>query len=204
MKTAVVLGVCGGLRVSEIAALTFDDICFENGYFKVIVRRSKTDQAGVGHQFYVSPSANKSRCFCDLIQRYINSFTDKQKTDRFFRKLGANGKATDRPIGVNTIGKYPKMVADALGLIGNFTGHCFRRSSATIAADAGADLLALKRHGRWSSDTVAEEYVADSKQCKMQMANIFSDGQEAHSSSMSEGITFNNVTFNNCIINFRH
>ena len=66
-------------------------------------------------------------------------------------KIGKNGVGTNRPTGVNMVDTYPNIVAKKLNLEGNFSGHCFRRSSATILADSGADLLTLKRHSRWSS-----------------------------------------------------
>ena len=44
----------------------------------------------------------------------------------------------------------------------SYTGHSFRRSSATLLADSGADLVTLKRHGGWKSSTIAEGYVEDS------------------------------------------
>ena len=34
--------------------------------------------------------------------------------------------------------------------------------------------MTLKRHGKWSSDTVAESYVADSKKSKLSVCSIFS------------------------------
>lgn len=49
----------------------------------------------------------------------------------------------------------------------SYTGHCFRRSSATILVNSGTDLLALKRHGGWRSSAVAEGYVDDSIKNKM-------------------------------------
>ena len=44
-----------------------------------------------------------------------------------------------------------------------YTSHCFRRSAATNPADAGVSFINLKRHGQWKSDSVAEEYIANSK-----------------------------------------
>ncbi|KAJ3665816.1 hypothetical protein Zmor_001287 [Zophobas morio] len=35
-------------------------------------------------------------------------------------------------------------------------GHCFRRSSASLAADSDVDLISLKRLGGWKSSSVAE------------------------------------------------
>lgn len=32
-----------------------------------------------------------------------------------------------------------------------YTGHCFRRTSATLLVNGGSDILQLKRHGGWKS-----------------------------------------------------
>jgi hypothetical protein len=42
----------------------------------------------------------------------------------------------------------------------SYTGHSMRRSSATLLANAGGDLMAIKRHGGWKSSNVAESNVA--------------------------------------------
>ena len=43
-----------------------------------------------------------------------------------------------------------------------YTGHCFRRSSATIWVGSGEDITTLKRHGGWRSTAVAEGYIEKS------------------------------------------
>lgn len=65
----------------------------------------------------------------------------------------------------------PKEIAKFLGLpeADSYTGHSFRRTSATLLANSGADILTLKRHGGWRSNNVAESYIEDSIQNK---ANI--------------------------------
>lgn len=52
----------------------------------------------------------------------------------------------------------------------NYTGHSFRRSSATFLTNKGVDVVGLKRHGGWKSSTVAESYVEDSIQNKKEFA----------------------------------
>lgn len=58
----------------------------------------------------------------------------------------------------------PKAIATYLNLPNPeyYTGHCFRRSSATLLADTGANLITLKRQGGWKSDRVAESYIEES------------------------------------------
>jgi hypothetical protein len=64
------------------------------------------------------------------------------KHHRFFLTYGG-GKYTQQPVGRNTIGGIPKKIATALELSepANYVGHCFRRSSASLLADAGANMI---------------------------------------------------------------
>lgn len=56
-----------------------------------------------------------------------------------------------------------------------YTGHSFRRTSATVLmADAGADIVTLKRHGGWKSSTVAEGYIEDSIKNKVKIGETIS------------------------------
>jgi len=65
--------------------------------------------------------------------------------------------------GVNHIGLVAKKIATFLVLDpSSYTGHSFRRSSATSDADGGISLINLKRFGGWRSDSVASSYVDDS------------------------------------------
>jgi hypothetical protein len=51
------------------------------------------------------------------------------------------------------MGKVPKTIAAFLELPNPelYTGHCFRRSSATHISNSGGDLLSIKRLGGWKS-----------------------------------------------------
>ncbi|KAI4457837.1 phage integrase-related [Holotrichia oblita] len=75
-----------------------------------------------------------------------------------------SGKPTRQNMGHNTISTSAIKIATYLKLpdANNYTGHSFMRTSATILADNGGDILSLKRHGGCKSSTVAEGYVEDS------------------------------------------
>ncbi|KAJ8975867.1 hypothetical protein NQ317_009652 [Molorchus minor] len=51
-----------------------------------------------------------------------------------------------------------------------YTGHCFRRTSARLLADSGANLCTIKRHGGWKSSSVAKGYLDDSLENKKRIA----------------------------------
>lgn len=166
----MVISLQGCLRVSELTYLTFSDVQKDGNRFVICIRQSKTDQNGQGHVFTVTPTYQTDVCPCSIIQRYIDLF--ENKTGRFFRYLNDDGKPTAKPIGINSLSGYPQIVGDFLGLGGHYTGHCFRRSAATIAADAGASDVDLKRFGRWKSSSVASGYVDRSNYSSRKMSNM--------------------------------
>jgi hypothetical protein len=81
----------------------------------------------------------------------------KRTSGRFFCYF-RNGSSTLMPIGKTTIANISRQIALFLGLenASLYTGHALRVTSATVMADSGADILSLKRHGRWTSDSIAE------------------------------------------------
>jgi hypothetical protein len=52
-----------------------------------------------------------------------------------------------------------------------YTGHCFQRSSATLLTNSGVGFLGLKRHGGWKNSGIAESYVAESVNNKLETTN---------------------------------
>ncbi|EEZ99909.1 hypothetical protein TcasGA2_TC002700 [Tribolium castaneum] len=81
-------------------------------------------------------------------------------------------KCTVQAVGINTISKFPEKIARFLCLPNpeEYTGHSFRRSSATLLADSGADLAVVKRHGGWRSNSVVEGYIEDSLNNKIEIS----------------------------------
>lgn len=79
-------------------------------------------------------------------------------------------------MGKNTLYQFGKDIAISLGLENpeQYTGHCFRRTSATIAADSGATPHQLQRAFGWKSVSAAQKYIEESGSGGRQMAEIFS------------------------------
>ncbi|KAJ8949161.1 hypothetical protein NQ318_012910 [Aromia moschata] len=69
-----------------------------------------------------------------------------------------NGKCINQVVGKNQFYKVPETVANFLQLENpnSYTGHSFRRSSATLLVESGGDLMTVKKHGGWKSSNVAE------------------------------------------------
>ncbi|KAJ8986011.1 hypothetical protein NQ317_013895 [Molorchus minor] len=121
----------------------------------------------------------------NIIKQYCD-LRNNIDSDRFFLQIRF-GKITRQPFGHNAIGK--------------FTGHCFRRTSATLLANTGGDILQLKKLGVGNPNTVAEGYVENSLHGQIKIANMLShveNPETSASSSISEthnfeqhGLTFN-------------
>ena len=75
------------------------------------------------------------------------------------------------PIRINTLAKFPQIVADFCGLLGTFTSHAIIWSSATILADSGATIIQLKRFERWKSNLVAI-YGVSSERSKIEVMGL--------------------------------
>lgn len=111
--------------------------------------------------------------YLDLIRKYRNMRPQHISHNHFFVNC-RNGKCTVQRIGINSFGDMGKKLAGFLKLPepALYTGHAFRRSSATLLADSGADISVLKRHGGWKSTSVAERYVEDSLEMKNKIAKL--------------------------------
>lgn len=63
-------------------------------------------------------------------------------THRVFFVVYRQGKCAAQPVGINTSGRIPKMIAAGLKNPKEYAGYCFRRPSATILVDRGASVKA--------------------------------------------------------------
>ena len=128
-----------------------------------------------------------SGSFYNLCKRYANLRPTNISENRFFLNY-QNGKCTRQVVGINKFGRMATEIASFLKLPNpsEYTGHCFRRSSATILVNAGEDLLTLKRHGGWRSSGVAEGYVDDSIANKLKIANKIEKSVSQTSTSLSQ------------------
>ncbi|XP_057329469.1 uncharacterized protein LOC130670209 [Microplitis mediator] len=84
-------------------------------------------------------------------------------SDNFFVQY-RRGKCVHQNIGRNTIGTTPQNIALFLNLLDpkRYTGHCFRRTAATLLSDSGANTTMLKQLGGWKSTAIAQGYVENS------------------------------------------
>lgn len=167
IKVVTVFGIAGACRREELAQLTIDNIEEKEDILIVTIPETKTK---VPRKFVVV-DPNKEIGYIKLYLKY-RALRPIDTPHRRFFVLYKEGKCTKQCVGINTIGKIPGNIAGYLKLPNPelFTGHCFRRSSATMLANSGSNISNIKRHGGWKSTTVAESYIEESIQNKTKIA----------------------------------
>lgn len=156
-----VLGACRGTELCDMAVADFEDL--EKKLLKITIPTTKTN---ISRTFTVEGE------YYEIIKKYASLRPENAESSRFFLNY-QKGKCTKQVIGKNKVAACPKQIAEFLNLpdSGEYTGHSFRRTSATLLADSGADITTIKRHGGWKSTTVAEGYIQDSTSNKRKISN---------------------------------
>ncbi|KAJ8970642.1 hypothetical protein NQ317_013085 [Molorchus minor] len=190
IKVGLILGIAGACRTDELVNLTaVDDI--EDVGSSLITK--------IPRIFVVTDMGN----MLELFRKYLSLRPPHVKHKRLFLYYKA-GKCSSQPVGKNTMGKIPSIVASYLKLpdVACYTGHCLRRSSATLLANAGVDITTIKRHAGWKSTTVAEGYVENSIENKTKIANQVLVGTTTSAITktvnVSESNIPSNINFENC------
>ncbi|XP_071562162.1 uncharacterized protein [Temnothorax nylanderi] len=163
-KVAMIFGLCGACRREELTQITINDIEDKGSILLVKIPKTKNYKP---RSFVISDEN-----FYNFYKKYTALRPKNIQTSRFFLNY-YNGQCTKQPIGINKFGRMPQTIASYLKLPQPelYTGHTFRRTSATLLVDSGADLITLKRHGGWKSNAVAEGYVEDSLNNKKEICN---------------------------------
>lgn len=168
LKVSMIIGISGACRREELKNLKTKDVHDEGTVFRIVIPSTKTN---VCREFFVTHGDVEGVNMVHLVRTYASMRPSDVETSRFFLSF-RNNKCTKQPVGIHTFGNMCKIIAAFLKLpySAEYTGHCFRRSSASLLADSGVDLHTIKRHGGWKSDTVAEGYVENSRENKKRIS----------------------------------
>lgn len=114
----------------------------------------------------------KDRCFkvvntvnvqaADIIRMYDGIARTSWKRDAFM--IGyRNGKHTGQRLEKHTLGKHGIQIATFLQLPDphTYTGHCLRRTAATLLANKGTSNMQMREVGGWKSMTTVNGYIAE-------------------------------------------
>jgi hypothetical protein len=158
-------------------------------FMKIMLPITKTK---VPREFTVTKGHFKDLNLVDMVRKYATLLPSHTPHARFFINY-KKGRCTVQPVGINTFGGLPSKIAIFLELPSakEYTGHCFRRTSASLLANAGADISVIKRHGAWKSSNVAEGYVDDSLENKKKICKLLVGGQDQENTQIEKKMKFN-------------
>ena len=128
-------------RESEIAALDVADVQFTPREMIVTIRRSKTDQEGVGVKKRITRLSDENAGICPV--RAVRAWLTAANLDRgpLFRKVDARGNVWDRRPNPRIVEQIVKRTMAQLGRDpALYSGHSLRAGFVTQAGEDGAAL----------------------------------------------------------------
>ena len=141
-------------RRSELVALNVEDFSFlSDGSGRVLIRRSKTDQAGEGSVAYLSP---------DTVG-YLKIWLGVSRLTRGagFRRLIGRGRIGAR-LQVDSIAQTFKRVAEFVGMTEDerkqVSGHSIRVGATQDMLALNIDLASVMQAGRWKTTAMPMRY----------------------------------------------
>lgn len=113
-RALVLLGFAGAFRRSELVALDVEDCSFGKDGLTVVLRRSKTDQDGVGRKVGIPYRANPETCPVRAAQEWIEQAA--LSSGGLFRAINRHGQVqAGRLTGID-VARVVKKLAQRAGL----------------------------------------------------------------------------------------
>jgi integrase len=180
----LIIGITGACQRQELLNLKANDVEDLGEFMKIMLPITKTK---VPREFTVTKGNFKDLNLVDMVRKYATLRPSHTPHARFFINY-KKGRCTVQPVGINTFGGLPSKIAIFLELPSakEYTGHCFRRTSASLLANAGADMSVIKRHGAWKSSNVVERYVDDSLENKKKIGKLLVGGEDQENTQIEK------------------
>ena len=159
-RALLLLGFAGALRRSELVALNVEDLQFCEGGLRVTIRKSKTDQEGVGATIGIV--SGSIACPVDAVRTWIE--TGCMVEGPLFRPVTRKGKISKRRLSSRAVSELVKIYARRAGLnAAKFSGHSLRAGFLTSAAARGASIFKMMDVSRHKSVDTLRGYVRDAE-----------------------------------------
>jgi integrase len=159
-RALLLIGFAAALRRSELVGLDAGDVEETSEGLVVTVRRSKTDQEGVGRRIGVPYGSNPSTCPVRAWRawRLKASITEGP----LFRGIDRHGNIAEGRLSDRAVALTVKRRAEAAGIKPDtVSGHSLRAGLATSAAAAGVSERAIAATTGHKSMTVLRGYIRD-------------------------------------------
>ena len=157
-KALLLIGFAGGFRRSELVSIDYEDLDFVSEGVKIAVKRSKTDQTGLGMTKAIPYFDNKTYCPVTSLKNWINF--SRIENGKIF-------KLSDKTVAL-TIKKYALLA----GLDHKrYAGHSLRSGFATSTAETGADERSIMAMTGHKTTQMVRRYIHESNLFKNNALN---------------------------------
>jgi site-specific recombinase XerD len=157
-RAMILLGFAGAFRRSELVGLNVEDCEFGKDGLTVTLRRSKTDQDGMGRKIGIPYGSNPETCPVRSVQAWMEQAAIT--TGPLFRSITRHGKLRPGRLAGIDVARVVKKLAVRAGLdAAKYAGHSLRAGHATSAAIAGASERSIMNQTGHRSVQMVRRYI---------------------------------------------
>ena len=159
-RALLLLGFAGAMRRGELVGLDVADIALADEGLVVVVRKTKTDQFGVGRKVGIPFGAHPETCPVKGVQRWLDlSGVDEGP---LFRSVSKHGRVSEHRLSDRAVAEVVKRSLVRAGRTARrYAGHSLRAGLSTQAAMAGVSERAIQDQSGHRSLAVLRRYVRD-------------------------------------------
>jgi site-specific recombinase XerD len=156
----ILLGFASAFRRSELVKLDTEDCTFSKDGLTVTLRRSKTDQDGIGRKVGIPYGSNPETCPVRVLQAWIEQACIT--SGPLFRSINRHGQVQPGRFSGVDVARIVKKLAERAGLDATkYAGHSLRAGHATSAAIAGASERSIMNQTGHRSVQMVRRYIRD-------------------------------------------
>jgi integrase len=158
-RALLLVGFAGAFRRSELVSLRIEDVTyFENG-MDLLLRRSKTDQEGIGRTVFV-PKARGERCPVKSLLQWLELYG--AEAGPIFPSISCHDKVVRTSLSPQSVALLLKAAvrrAKGQRAADDFSAHSLRAGFVTSAAEAGLQPYQIREVTGHRSDVTLAKYI---------------------------------------------
>jgi site-specific recombinase XerD len=158
-RALLLIGFAGGFRRSELARIDFADVEDTDDGLTILLRRSKTDQAGEGRKIGIAYGSDPKTCPVRNYRKWIAAakITEGPVFCHFHNRTMGTKAITDRVVALTI-----KKAAERVGIEAqSLAGHSLRSGLATTAARNGASEASIMKQTGHRSVIMVRRYIRE-------------------------------------------
>lgn len=156
-RALLLIGFAGTFRRSELVRIAVEDLEWRTQGVEINLHWSKTDQEGRGMVKYITRGQVPVTCPVATLKGWL----ERIKDGPIFRRVFKDGSIGKTALSDKTVSDIIKSRTTSLGLEDwdDFSPHSLRSGFASVAAENGASIQAIKGQGGWKSERKAMRYI---------------------------------------------